>query len=101
MRLSVAQLDCACWRDPSNFNRFQFGLRQRWSAYKSFNRRERGRGGGTHWSGKRKGEDGNLKETDVVRAQSFKVAHAGREPATRDAPGRDDCFGGGVVSGRI
>jgi hypothetical protein len=60
-----------------------------------------GGGGGTHWSGKRKGEDGNLKETDVVRAQSFKVAHAGREPATRDAPGRDDCFGGGVVSGRI
>lgn len=48
--------------------------------------------GGTQWSGRRKGEDRSLKKTDVVRAQSFKVAHAGREPATGDAPGRDDCF---------
>jgi hypothetical protein len=41
------------------------------------------------------------KETDVVRAQSFKVTQTGRKSATGHAPGRDDWFGGVLVRKRM
>jgi hypothetical protein len=78
VRLSIAQLDGACWRHPSNFGGFEFGLRG---------------GQCTKASTMISARAG----TDVVGAQSFKVAHARREPATGDTPGRDDCFGGVCV----